>query len=339
MSIRVAINGYGRIGRALLRARYENPEKHQAIQIIAINGRGKFEINTHLTRYDTVHGKFPGKIEVDNKAVLKVNDHPIQFFNEQDPATLPWRDLQVDIVYECSGRFTTREQAQKHLLAGAKKVLISAPAKGADATIVYGVNHKILRPAHAIISNGSCTTNCLATLVKPLLDSPANIGFDKGLMTTIHAYTNDQSLVDSYHVDPYRARAAAQSIIPTQTGAAATIGQVIPALAGKLEGLAVRVPTSNVSLVDLTFQATKSTTVEEINHLLKAAAHNCQEKLLAYSEEPLVSVDFNHHIASAIVAAPQTRVINKLVKILAWYDNEWGFVNRMLDVTHHLAIQ
>lgn len=327
MAIRVAINGYGRIGRAILRALYEHATP-LPIQIVAINDLGNIDISAHLTRYDTTHGKFSANVSVENQTLV-VNGDRIPMLSEPNPTQLPWQSLAVDLVYECTGRFTHRDQAAQHLTAGAKKVLISAVAKNVDATIVYGINHTQLNASHEIISNGSCTTNCLATIVKPLQET---LGILQGLMTTIHAYTNDQSLLDVHHTDPYRARAAAQSMIPTHTGAAAAIGLVIPELAGKLDGLAIRVPTTNVSLVDLSFRAAQSTDAEAVNQILKTASENSLQKLLAYSYEPLVSVDFNHHPASAIIAARETRVIGDFVKVLAWYDNEWGFSNRMLDV-------
>jgi glyceraldehyde 3-phosphate dehydrogenase len=330
MTTRIAINGYGRIGRNILRAFFENPKQHD-IEIVAINDLGNIDINAHLTRYDTTHGKFIGTITID-KDYLIINDKRIKILSERDPENLPWKELDIDVVHECTGLFTSPEKAGKHIKAGAKKVIISAPAgKGVDATIVYGVNHNILKSSHTIISNASCTTNCLAPLAKALNE---NLGIIHGLMTTIHAYTNDQVLIDTYHPDMYRARSATHSMIPAKTGAASALGLVLPELAGKLDGLAIRVPTINVSLVDLSFQANRTTTVQEVNEILKKAS---QEKglkgLLNYSEEPLVSIDYNHNPASSTVDAPQTRVIGDFVKVLAWYDNEWGFSNRMLDVT------
>jgi glyceraldehyde 3-phosphate dehydrogenase len=329
MTIKVAINGYGRIGRNILRALYE-ANLAAEIQIVAINDLGNVETNAHLTRYDSTHGKFAGTVAVEGE-FLVINGDRIRVVAERDPKKLPWRELNVDVVYECTGLFTSREKAQAHLEAGAKKVIISAPAgKEVDATIVYGVNHHTLKSSHTIISNASCTTNCLAPLVKPLHDQ---LGVVHGLMTTIHSYTNDQVLVDTYHSDLHRARSATQSMIPTKTGAAAAVGLVLPELAGKLDGFAMRVPTLNVSVVDLTFQAKRETSVEEVNTILKNAAAGALKNVLCYNEEPLVSIDFNHHPASSIVDATQTKIIGNLVKVLAWYDNEWGFSNRMLDVT------
>jgi glyceraldehyde 3-phosphate dehydrogenase len=329
MTIKVAINGYGRIGRNILRALYENHHRKD-IQIVAINDLGNVETNAHLTRYDTTHGKFPGTVNIEGNHLV-VNGDPIRVVAERDPKKLPWKELDVDVVYECTGLFTSREKAAMHIEAGAKKVLISAPAgKDVDATIVYGVNQNVLHPNYTIISNASCTTNCLAPLVKPLHES---IGIINGLMTTVHAYTNDQVLVDSYHTDLHRARSATHSIIPTKTGAAAAVGLVLPDLDGKLDGYAMRVPTINVSVVDLTFRAKRETSVQEINTILKTASQGELKNILCYNDEPLVSVDFNHNPASSIFDATQTKVIGDLVKVLAWYDNEWGFSNRMLDVT------
>ena len=329
MTIKVAINGYGRIGRNILRALYENNRQHE-IQIIAINDLGDVKTNAHLTRYDTTHGKFKGEVSVNGNTMI-INGNPIQVFAERDPTKLPWGKLGVDVVYECTGLFTAKEKAAMHLQAGAKKVIISAPGgKDVDATIVYGINHKTLKASHTVISNASCTTNCLAPLAKILNDK---LGIVSGLMTTIHSYTNDQVLVDSYHSDLHRARAAAQSMIPTKTGAASALGLVLPELAGKLDGFAMRVPTLNVSVVDLTFAAKRETTPDEINRLMKEASLNEFKGLLDYNDESLVSIDFNHHSASCIFDASQTRVIQNMVKVLGWYDNEWGFSNRMLDVT------
>lgn len=330
MTTRIAINGYGRIGRNILRAFFENPKKYD-IQIIAINDLGNININAHLTRYDTTHGKFPGTVTVDGDNLI-VNGQSIKIISERDPEKLPWKALNIDVVHECTGLFTTADKAAKHIKAGAKKVLISAPAGNeVDATIVYGVNHNTLKGSHTIISNASCTTNCLAPLAKTLHE---NLGIVRGLMTTVHAYTNDQVLIDTYHPDMYRARSATHSMIPAKTGAASALGLVLPELSGKLDGLAVRVPTINVSLVDLSFQAKRETTVQEVNQILKKTSLEGPLKgLLAFNEEPLVSIDYNHNPASSIVDAPQTRVINDFVKVLAWYDNEWGFSNRMLDVT------
>ncbi len=327
MTIRVAINGFGRIGRNVLRALYES--KRQDIKIVAVNDLADISINAHLLRYDSTHGKFAGDVKIEGKDLL-VNNDLIRFSAERDPSKLPWGELDIDIVMECTGLFTTKEKAGQHLAAGAKKVIISAPGgKDVDATIVFGVNEKTLKETDTVISNASCTTNCLAPLVKPLQDG---LGIERGLMTTIHAYTNDQVLVDAIHTDVRRARSATQSMIPTKTGAAAAVGLVLPELNGKLDGLAVRVPTLNVSLVDLTFTAKRDTTVEEVNALLKRASENELKGILIYNTEPLVSIDFNHNPASSIFDASETRVIGNLVKVMAWYDNEWGFSNRMLDV-------
>ena len=329
MSIRVAINGYGRIGRNILRALYES-EKNYPIQIVAINDLGDASINAHLTKYDSVHGRFNATVEHDDEAIY-VNQDKILTFSQRDPSKLPWADLQVDVVFECTGMFTSKEAVQPHLDAGAKKVLISAPGKNVDATVVYGVNNNVITADMTVVSNASCTTNCLAPIVKPLNDM---IGIESGLMTTIHAYTNDQRLSDVYHTDLRRARAAAMSMIPTQTGAAAAVGLVVPELAGKFDGLAVRVPTVNVSLVDLSFIASRDTSVEEINAIIKnAAASTPMSEVLAVNEEPLVSIDFNHNPFSSNFDATQTRVKGRLVKVMSWYDNEWGFSNRMLDNT------
>lgn len=329
MTIKVAINGYGRIGRNILRALYENKNKYD-IQIVAINDLGNVQTNAHLTRYDTTHGKFAGDVKVDNEYLI-INGDRILVTAERDPTKLPWGKLGVDVVYECTGLFASRDKAEMHIKAGAKKVIISAPAGNeVDATIVYGVNDNILKASDTIISNASCTTNCLAPLVKPLNEK---LGMVTGLMTTIHAYTNDQVLVDSYHSDLHRARSATHSMIPTKTGAAAAIGLVLPELTGKLDGFAMRVPTINVSVVDLTFEAKRATSVDEINKIIKEAANGELKGILVYNEEPLVSVDFNHNPASSIFDATQTKVIGNLVKVLSWYDNEWGFSNRMLDVT------
>ncbi len=331
MTIRVGINGYGRIGRNVLRALYEAGRTNE-IQIVAINDLGDAKTNAHLTRYDTAHGRFPGKVDVDGDYMI-VNGDKIRVLAEKDPAKLPWGELKVDVVMECTGLFTTREKAGLHLKGGAKKVVISAPASDeVDATIVYGVNHKSLKASHQIISNASCTTNCLAPLVKPLHEK---IGLESGLMTTVHAYTNDQVLTDVYHKDLRRARSATMSMIPTKTGAAAAVGLVLPDLNGKLDGLAVRVPTINVSLVDLTFRAQRPTDKKEILSIMKEAAHGELKGVLEYNDEPLVSIDFNHNPASSIFEAAETKVIGDglLVKVMAWYDNEWGFSNRMLDTS------
>jgi glyceraldehyde 3-phosphate dehydrogenase len=330
MSIKVAINGYGRIGRNVLRAHYEGGRKHD-LSIVAINDLGSPETNAHLTRYDTVHGKFPGKVDVEGDAMV-VNGDRIKVLAQRDPATLPWGALGVDVVLECTGLFTTKERAGAHLKGGAKKVIISAPGgKDVDATVVYGVNHQTLKASHTVISNASCTTNCLAPLVKPLHDK---IGVVNGLMTTVHAYTNDQVLTDVYHEDLRRARSATMSMIPTKTGAAAAVGLVLPELNGRLDGYAIRVPTINVSIVDLSFIAARDTTVDEVNAIMKAASESGPlAGLLRYSTAPLVSVDFNHDPASSTFDATLTKVSGRLVKVSSWYDNEWGFSNRMLDVT------
>jgi glyceraldehyde 3-phosphate dehydrogenase len=328
MTIRVAINGYGRIGRNILRAHYEGNKKHD-IQIVAINDLGPVETNAHLTQYDTAHGKFPGKVSVDGDSLV-VNGDKIKVFAQRDPAQLPWGDLKVDVVLEGTGFFTTKEKASAHLKGGAKKVIISAPGgKDVDATIVYGVNHNVLTSAMTVISNASCTTNCLAPLVKPLHDK---IGVTNGLMTTVHAYTNDQVLTDVMHEDLRRARSAPMSMIPTKTGAAAAVGLVLPELNGKLDGYAIRVPTINVSIVDLSFIAARDTTVDEVNAIMKAASDQPGMKgILAYNTAPLVSVDFNHDSHSSSFDATLTKVSGRLVKVSSWYDNEWGFSNRMLD--------
>src|SRR2546429_493908 len=330
MIIRVAINGYGRIGRNILRAYYEGGKKHD-LQFVAINDLGNAQTNAHLTRYDTTHGKFPGTIAVEGESMV-VNGDRIQVCAKRNPAELPWKDLKVDVVLECTGLFTTKEKASAHLSAGAKKVIISAPGgKDVDATIVIGVNHRALKASHTVISNASCTTNCLAPLVKALHD---RIGVVCGLMTTIHAYTNDQVLTDVYHEDLRRARSATMSMIPTKTGAAAAVGLVLPELNGKLDGFAIRVPTINVSLVDLSFIAARDTSVDEINGIMKAASQSGPLRgILNYNTAPLVSIDFNHDPASSTFDATLTKVSGRLVKVSAWYDNEWGFSNRMLDVT------
>ena len=334
MTIKVAINGYGRIGRNVLRAHYEGGKKHD-LTIVAINDLGSPETNAHLTRYDTVHGKFPGTVEVDGDAMIvgdgKSRDR-IKVLAQRDPAQLPWAALGVDVVLECTGLFTTKEKASAHVKGGAKKVIISAPGgKDIDATVVYGVNHGTLKASHTVISNASCTTNCLAPLVKPLHDK---IGVVNGLMTTVHAYTNDQVLTDVYHEDLRRARSATMSMIPTKTGAASAVGLVLPELNGRLDGYAIRVPTINVSIVDLSFIAARDTSVEEVNAIMKAASESGPlAGLLGYNKAPLVSVDFNHDARSSVFDATLTKVSGRLVKVSSWYDNEWGFSNRMLDVT------
>lgn len=330
MTIKVAINGYGRIGRNILRAHYESGKKND-IQIVAINDLGNAESNAHLTRYDTAHGKFPGTVVVVGDNMI-VNGDKIRVFAQRNPADIPWGELGVDVVLECTGFFTSKEKASAHIKSGAKKVIISAPGgKDVDATVVFGVNQSILKSSDTVISNASCTTNCLAPLVKPLNDK---IGLVNGLMTTVHAYTNDQVLTDVIHEDLRRARSATQSMIPTKTGAALAVGLVLPELDGKLDGYAIRVPTINVSIVDLSFIAARDTTVDEINSLMKAAADAGPLKgILTYNTEPLVSVDFNHNPASSNFDATLTKVSGRLVKVSSWYDNEWGFSNRMLDTT------
>ena len=331
MTIKVAINGYGRIGRNVLRAHYEGGKRH-AIEIVAINDLGKPETNAHLTQYDTAHGRFPGTVSVDGDCMV-VNGDRIKVLANRNPADLPWKDLGVDVVLECTGFFTTKEKANAHLAGGAKKVVISAPGgKDVDATVVFGVNQGVLKASDTVISNASCTTNCLAPMAKVLHES---LGIESGLMTTIHAYTNDQVLTDVYHEDLRRARSATMSMIPTKTGAAAAVGLVLPELNGKLDGFAMRVPTINVSVVDLTFMAKKITTADEVNALLKAASEGPLKGVLGYNTAPLVSVDFNHDAHSSIFDATQTRVSadGRLVKVLSWYDNEWGLSNRMLDTT------
>lgn len=330
MTIRVGINGYGRIGRNVLRAVYES-NRTDDMQIVAVNDLGDAKTNAHLTRFDSAHGRFPGNIEVKDGAMF-VNGDRIEVCSERDPSKLPWGELGVDVVHESTGFFASREKSKAHLEAGAKKVIISAPAgKDIDATIVYGVNHGVLKSSDQIISNASCTTNCLAPLVKPLHEK---IGIKSGIMTTIHSYTNDQVLTDVYHSDLRRARSATQSMIPTSTGAAAAVGLVLPELDGLLEGYAVRVPTINVSLVDLTFCAGRETSVEEVDKIMRDAAAGELNGILEYNEDPLVSVDFNHNPASSIFESSQTKVVDgTLVKVLSWYDNEWGFSNRMIDTT------
>jgi len=328
MSIKVAINGFGRIGRNILRALFEGGYEDR-IQIVAINDLGDAKINAHLTQFDTVHGRFNGDVAVEGNALM-VNGHKINTYSERNPEDLPWADLDIDVVYECTGIFTSRESASAHIKAGAKKVIISAPASGVDATVVHGINHSILSSEHQIISNASCTTNCLAPIAQPLHKA---LGIESGLMTTIHAYTNDQNLSDVYHSDLYRARAAAHSMIPTKTGAAAAVGLVLPELNGKLDGMAVRVPTINVSLVDLTFVAQRDTSIEEVNNIIQEAAHGALKGVLEVNNLPLVSIDFNHNPASSIFDSSQTKVNGRLVKVMSWYDNEWGFSNRMLDNT------
>ena len=328
MTIKVAINGYGRIGRNTLRAHYEGGKKHD-LSIVAINDLGSPETNAHLTRHDTAHGRFPGKVAVEGEEMV-VNGDRIRVLANRDPAALPWGALGVDLVLECTGFFTSKEKASAHLKGGARKVIISAPGgKDVDATIVYGVNHQSLRASHTVISNASCTTNCLAPLVKPLNDK---LGITTGLMTTVHAYTNDQVLTDVYHEDLRRARSAPMNMIPTKTGAASALGLVMPELAGKLDGYAIRVPTINVSIVDLSFIAARDTSVDEVNGIMKAASEAGPLKgILNYNTAPLVSCDFNHDPASSTFDATLTKVAGRLVKVSSWYDNEWGFSNRLLD--------
>ncbi|TNF69174.1 MAG: type I glyceraldehyde-3-phosphate dehydrogenase [Gammaproteobacteria bacterium] len=330
MSIRVAINGYGRIGRLVLRALYEGEHKSD-IEIVAINDLGAKEANVHLTKYDSVHGRFNADVALDGDDML-VNDDRIKLLSERNPADLPWGKLNVDMVYECTGIFTSKEKASAHLNAGAKKVLISAPGgKDVDATIVYGVNHSILKASDTVVSNASCTTNCLAPVAKVLNET---IGIENGLMTTVHAYTNDQNTVDAIHKDLRRARAAAVSIIPSKTGAAAAVGLVLPELNGKLDGFAMRIPSPNVSVVDLTFNAHREVPVDEVNRIIKEASTSGQlQGILGYSDEPLVSIDYNHDPRPSVFDATQTRVQGKLVKVISWYDNEWGFSNQMLRTT------
>ncbi|MCH8493561.1 MAG: type I glyceraldehyde-3-phosphate dehydrogenase [Idiomarina sp.] len=329
MTIRVAINGFGRIGKNIVRAWYERGMADD-VEIVAINDLGDADVHAHLLKFDSVHGVLPCEVaHKDNE--LTIGSHKIQMLNCRNPAELPWQKMNIDVVYECSGFFTEREKAALHLQAGAKKVLISAPAKNADATIVYGVNHHTLSAEHEIVSNASCTTNCLAPMAKPLHEA---IGIENGLMTTVHAYTNDQNLTDALHTDPQRARAAALSMIPSKTGAAAAVGLVIPELQGRFDGLAIRVPTPNVSLVDLSFIAGKETSVAEVNAIIERAAEQGDlGNVLSVNGLPLVSTDFNHNPSSCIFDSSQTRVSGRLVKVMAWYDNEWGFSQRMLDTT------
>ena len=330
MTVRIAINGFGRIGRNVFRALYEGNYRDQ-LQVVAINDLGDARTNAHLLKYDTVHGHFNAEVSHDDNNLL-VNGDNISLSQVRNPKDLPWSQLNVDVVFECTGLFTSRDTAQGHIDAGAKKVIVSAPGKDMDATIVYGVNHNSLTGDETIISNASCTTNCLAPIAQAL---NAAVGIEQGQMTTIHAYTNDQNLSDVYHTDLYRARSATMSMIPTKTGAAAAVGLVLPELAGKLDGMAVRVPTINVSLVDLTFIAKKDTTSEEVNACIRNAIANnpALAQVLSYVDEPLVSVDFNHSSYSSCFDSSQTKVDGRMVKVMSWYDNEWGFSNRMLDTT------
>ncbi|WP_116964027.1 type I glyceraldehyde-3-phosphate dehydrogenase [Fastidiosibacter lacustris] len=329
MAIKIAINGYGRIGRCVLRAIYEAGLSDQ-FKVVAINDLGSPDINVHLTKYDTTHGRFSANVALENNEMV-INHDRIKILAERNPVNLPWKALDIDVVFECTGLFTSKEKCQPHLQAGAKKVVISAPGgSDVDATIVYGVNQHVLTSNMTVISNASCTTNCLAPIAKSLNDT---VGIAEGLMTTIHAYTNDQCIVDSYHSDVHRARAAAHNMIPTKTGAAAAVGLVLPELKGRLDGFAMRVPTINVSVVDLTFTAKKHTSVGEVNQILKTASEKSLKGILAYNTDPLVSMDFNHNPYPSIFDATQTRVIGNLVKVLSWYDNEWGFSNQMLRTT------
>lgn len=332
MTIKVAINGFGRIGKNIARAIFES-QRNDQFEIVAINDLGAPATLAHLLKFDTVHGQFNADVKADDNAIY-INDHKINVYAERDPKNLPWQALDVDVVMECTGLFTNRDGAGQHLTAGAKKVIISAPAKDVDGLFVYGVNHQDMNADMTIISNASCTTNCLAPIAQPLNEA---LGIESALMTTVHSYTNDQCLLDAYHSDLQRARAAAQSMIPSKTGAAAAIGKVIPALDGKFDGLAVRVPTPNVSLVDLSFIANRDTSVEEVNKIVQqAAAKSPLSAVLDVNELPLVSTDFNHNPASSVFDTHQTRVNGRLVKVMAWYDNEWGFSNRMLDNAAHL---
>ena len=333
MTIKVAINGFGRIGRNVVRALYES-DKRSEIEIIAINGRGEPQAKTHLFKYDSAHGRFPGEVSCDGESII-INGDKITMLYDRDPANLRWGDMEIDIVLECTGAFRDYESASKHINAGAKQVLISAPGTKMDATIVFGVNHDILEKSHKIVSNASCTTNCLAPLVKPLHES---IGIKYGSMTTIHSYTNDQVLTDAFHNDPRRARSATMSQVPTKTGAAKGLGLVLPELDGRLDGFSMRVPTVNVSAVDLSFVPEKNTNIEEINQIMLNASKNELKDILGYCDEPLVSIDFNHHSASGIYDSTLTKVMQgSFVKVIAWYDNEWGFSHRMLDTAIAMA--
>ncbi len=332
MAAQVAINGFGRIGRLVLRAIHERGEG--ALKIAAINDLGPVETNAHLLRHDSIHGRFPGKVEVAGDGI-NLGNGTIKVLAERDPEKLPWKAMGIDLVLECTGRFTKREDAEKHLKAGAKRVLVSAPADGAELTVVFGVNHKLLTPNHRIVSNASCTTNCLAPVAHVIHRA---IGIARGYMTTVHAYTGDQQLVDTLHKDLRRARAAAQSMIPTSTGAARALGLVLPELKGKLDGCAIRVPVANVSMIDLVFDAARDTTVEDINGALKKAAEGELSGILATTSEPLVSSDFNHSPASSTIDLSETQVVDKrLGRVLSWYDNEWGFANRLADTAAHMA--
>ena len=332
MATKVAINGFGRIGRLVARAILERPDC--GLELVAINDLADAKANALLFKRDSVHGAFPGEVSADGD-IMTVNGKRIRVTAERDPANLPHAELGIDIALECTGLFTDRDSAGKHITAGAKRVLVSAPAKGVDLTVVYGVNHEKLTADHTIVSNASCTTNCLAPVAKVMNEV---IGIERGLMTTVHAYTNDQKILDQIHSDPRRARAAGMSMIPTTTGAARAVGEVLPELKGKLDGSAIRVPTPNVSLVDLTFTPKRDTTVEEVNAALKAAAEGPLKGVLAFSDEPLVSIDYNHCPASSTVDSLETAVLEgKLVRVVSWYDNEWGFSNRMVDTASVMA--
>lgn len=326
MTIRVAINGFGRIGRNIVRAIYESGRKD--IQVVAVNDLGPVETNAHLLRYDSVHGRFPHEVKVEGD-FINIGTDKFKVTAIKDPSQLPWKELGVDIALECTGIFTSKDKASAHLTAGAKRVIVSAPADGADLTVVYGVNHDQITKDHIVISNASCTTNCLAPVAMVLNNA---FGIDKGFMTTIHAYTGDQPTLDTMHKDLYRARAAAMSMIPTSTGAAKAVGLVLPELKGKLDGVSIRVPTPNVSCIDFKFVSKKNVTVEEVNAALVAAANGPLKGILAFTNEPLVSIDLNHNPASSTFALDQTKVIDgNLVRVMSWYDNEWGFSNRMAD--------
>jgi len=326
MTVRVAINGFGRIGRNILRSIIESGRKD--ILVVGINDLGPVETNAHLLRYDSVHGKFPSNVKVDGSNI-DVGNGPIKVTSIRDPKELPWKDLDVDIAMECTGIFTSKEKASLHLEAGAKRVLVSAPTNGADLTVVYGVNHNKLTNEHLVVSNASCTTNCLAPIAMALNNG---VGINQGFMTTIHSYTGDQPTLDTMHSDLYRARAAAGNMIPTSTGAAKAVGLVLPELNGRLDGVSIRVPTQNVSVVDFKFNAGRSTSVEEINNIIKQAAEGDLKNILGFTNEPLVSSDFNHDPHSSIFHMDQTKVMdNTFVRVLSWYDNEWGFSNRMSD--------
>ncbi len=332
MTVKVAINGFGRIGRNIVRAIYESGRKD--IDIVAINDLGPVETNAHLLRYDSVHGRFPSEVTVAGDEI-RVGDDSFKVFAERDPSKLPWGELGIDIVMECTGIFTSKEKASAHLTAGAKRVLVSAPADGADLTVVYGVNHDKLSKEHVVVSNASCTTNCLAPVAMVVNEA---FGIEKGFMTTIHSYTGDQPTLDTMHKDLYRARAAAMSMIPTSTGAAKAVGLVLPELKGKLDGVSIRVPTPNVSVIDFKFVAKRTVTVDEVNQALMSAADGALKGILAYTKEPLVSIDMNHNPASSTFALDQTKVIEgDLVRVMSWYDNEWGFSNRMADTAAAFA--